>query len=37
MVLFIMCVVNNISERPAYSNTDKALADEEFGAFIFEP
>lgn len=33
-VLFIV-FVNNISEKPTYSNTDRLLNDEELGAFIF--
>lgn len=37
IALFIMCVVKNISERQAYSNTDRAVTCEEFRAFVFEP
>lgn len=37
IALFIMCMVNNISEGQAYSNTDRAVTCKEFGAFIFGP
>lgn len=37
ITLFIMCMVNSISENETYGNSDRAVTCEEFGAFISEP
>lgn len=37
IVLFMVFVVNNISERPTHSNIDRLLNDEELGAYCNNP